>query len=581
MVIPSTRHVTPMLLSPLAAVALQVPLLAVGAAALLRGQPIVRWLRLLLLGLGWLLLEALVQPLVVTDTGPLADVPVVPALVVAGMIVALIAAGIEARDATASRVPPLLALLALTLVFLVVPPGPGLGIALLGWVVGTLRLGWVLWAGARAHRGSLLAARLRMLAAASALLASAALSTFGGPFLFVWALPMVTGTAIVAAAVALPPAIRIVPHRTREALREVDTEIVAIGSGDVVGPAALRAMVEHVRQLFGAEAVVLTDGDRRVATAGGATPVAADPDDPQHLTVSTGRGELTLVLPPIGLLLSRSDREQACALAERMGLVLTRDDARRADARASAAREAADRVRDDVVSTLSHELRTPLTAIMGFAEVLRRHGGRLDPDDHQLLLERIADRSQHLEQLVAALLDLTAVRGRGAAGVGEQRELAELLDLAIHRSGRADQVDTSLPARRVTMQTDVRAVVEVVEELVRNATKFSPAGSRVEVRADVHGDDVLIEVHDRGPGFGDLGLRAFEPFTRGGHVLTRETGGLGIGLTIARELARQLGGTLTAVDTATGACLQFVLPRRHAFAAIPVPARPHPVVTAA
>lgn len=571
-----------MLLSPLAAVALQVPLLVVVGVAVLRGQPIVRWLRLLLVGLGWLLVEALVKPVVVTAEGPLADLPVVPALVIAAMIVSLLAAGNDARSTQATVTGPALAILALTVGFLVVPPGIGLGIAVLGWTFGALRLAWVLAAGARRHRGSLLAARLRMIAAALVLLASAAFSVFGGPFLFVWALPMVTGTAIVAAAVALPPSIRIVPRRTREALRRVDTEIVAISAGDTIGPSALRAMVEHIGQLFGADAVALTDGGGRVVAVGDQERLdeLTDPRTPRCLTVSTGRGELTLLLPPIGLLLSRSDREQAAGLAERIGLLLTRDDARRADARAAVARAAADRVRDDVVSTLSHELRTPLTAVIGFAEVLRRHGDQLGEAERTLLLERIANRSQHLEQLVAALLDLTAVRGRGSGAMaGERRDLRELLDLAVHRSGHGDRVEIDAAANAVSVSTDVRAVVEVVEELVRNAVKFSPAGSRVRVRAELRGDDVVVEVDDEGPGFGDLGTLAFEPFTRGGHVLTRETGGLGIGLTIARELARQLGGTLTACDTPTGACLRFVLPCDHGLA-VPA-ARPHPVVSAA
>lgn len=558
-----------MLLPPLAAVALQVPLLVVIGIAVLRGQPIVRWLRLLLVGLAWLLVEALAQPLVVTGEGPLADVPVVPALVIAGMIVSLVAAGNDARRPRPTVTRPVLGIVVLTAAFLVLPTPVGLGVALVGWTGGSLCLAWVLAAGARLHRGSLLAARLRMLAAALVLLASASLSVLGGPFLFVWALPMVTGTAIVVVAVALPRAVRIVPRRTREALRRVDIEIVAIGAGRSIGPSALRAMVEHVRELFGADAVILTDGQRRVAAAGDERTLRdlPVPASPRCLSVSTGRGELTLVLPPVGLLLSRSDREQAAALAERLGLVLTRDDARRADARAAVARAAADRVRDDVVSTLSHELRTPLTAVMGFAEVLRRHGDRLDGDQRDLLLTRIADRSHHLEQLVGALLDLTAVRGRGTGLVDtEGRDLDELLELAVHRAGHGDLVDMVTDTAHVTVRTDARAVVEVVEELVSNAVKFSPVGSRVALRAALAGDDVVVEVRDAGPGFGALADRAFEPFTRGGPLLTRETSGLGIGLTIARELARQLGGSLEAVDTGTGACLRFVLPCEHALA---------------
>lgn len=550
-----------MLLSPLAAVAVQVPLLVAAAALLLHGEPIVRWLRVLLLGLGWLLVEALAQPLVVTADGPLADVPVVPALVVAGLLVALLAAGNEARGGPAGVDRPVTGIVALTAAFLVMPEQFGLLVAVAGWVVGTLRLAWVLTAGARRHPGSLLAARLRMLAAAQVLLASASLSLLGGPFLLVWVLPMLTGTSIVALAVALPPAVRIVPRRTRVALREVETEIVAI---EAVGPVALELMAGHLQDLFAADGVVVTDGDRVVATAGDPTGFVEGADAHPHvLRASTGRGELAIALPPIAWLLSRSDREQVVAFAERLGLVLTRDDARRAEARAAAARDAAARVRDDVVSTLSHELRTPLTSVMGFAEVLLEHRDRLPADQHDLLLSRIADRSRHLEVLVERLLSLTAVRGRGLVTAAEEHPLGALLDVAARRSGHAHRVEVESAARDLVLHTDGAAVVDVVEELFRNAVKFGPPATPVTVRVAEADDRVHVDVHDQGPGLAELGDTAFEPFTRGGELLTRETGGLGIGLTIARELARRLGGDLTVVTDAPGGCVRFTLPRRH------------------
>ncbi len=551
-----------MLLSPLAAVAIQVPLLVAVGAILLQGEPIVRWLRLLLLGLAWFLVEALVQPLVVTQAGPLADVPVVPALVVAAMLVALVAAGNDARGGRAGVVPPVVAILVVTAGFLAAPPAPALLVAVVGWVVGTLRLGWVLAGAARRHAGSLLAARLRLLATAQVLLASAALSVFGGSFLVVWVLPMVTGTLIVSVAVALPPAVRIVPRRTRAALRAVETELVAL---EAVDSDALPRMAAQVQELFAAEGVALTDGDHVVATAGDTADLVGGPERaPDHvLTASTGRGELLVAVPPVGLLLSRSDREQVAAFAERLGLVLTRDDARRAEARAAAARAASDRVRDDVVSTLSHELRTPLTSVLGFAEVLLAHRDRLDPDEHELLLTRIADRSRHLGVLVERLHALTAVRGRGVLAGGDERRLGELLAVAGRRSGQPGCIRVEAVDGDVVLRTDAGAVVDVVEELLRNACKFGPVGAEVTVRTFVRDDEVVVEVHDEGPGLGHLGEAAFEPFTRGGDVLTRETGGLGIGLTVARDLARQLGGDLTLVEDAPGGALRFTLPQRH------------------
>jgi len=186
------------------------------------------------------------------------------------------------------------------------------------------------------------------------------------------------------------------------------------------------------------------------------------------------------------------------------------------------------------------------------------------------MLTRIVDRGMQLEMIVSALLDLTAIRGRSEP---ERIAVYQLHDLAEHAAtrarerlgGRAVQVRGEVGEVGV-VHTDGGAVLAILEQLLDNAAKFSAPTSAIHIEVARDADQVSVEVRDQGVGLGDLGERAFDPFVRGGEVLTRDTGGVGLGLTIARELALQLGGTLQAVDAVEGAAFRLSMPRRHAMA---------------
>lgn len=592
-----------MQLTPFAAVAIQLSVLVAAAAVLLRGAPGLRWLRVVLLGLGWMLFDAALQPLAASglpvwvvdaEVGLLAAQPVVAAIADAGLLVAFLAAAAELRTARSVLVAAVTGTVVLAAASLLVPPGVAGTVGLAGWVVGTLCLAETVHRSARRRPGSLLEARLRVLAGGLWLLAAVALADIGGPFPVVWLLPMVVGTLLLVVAVAPPPFLRLTPARTRASVRGTDDRLATVGPGDAE---ALGAALDGVRAVLGGDAAVLVDDGAVVAETG--QPAACDlgrawiaacdargaaPDargtglqSPAPIgggrwavAADTGRGPLVAVLPAVGVLLSQTDLEHFEALAERLGLVLTREHARRADERAAASMEAAERMRDDMLSTLSHELRTPLTTIMGFAEVLRRDPGALDQEQVRHMLGRIVDRGMHLELIVSALLDLTSVRGRSEPDRIAAYELRALLERARMRTAdRLADHAVDVVGEVGVVQTDGGALLAVVEELLTNAAKFSPVDTPIEVVASASGGEVVVEVRDRGPGFADLGARAFEPFVRGGDVLTRTTDGVGIGLTVARELARQLDGRLEAAPPApgaVGAVLRLTFPRRHPLA---------------
>jgi K+-sensing histidine kinase KdpD len=163
--------------------------------------------------------------------------------------------------------------------------------------------------------------------------------------------------------------------------------------------------------------------------------------------------------------------------------------------------QAAERMRDDMLSSLSHELRTPLTTIMGFAEVLRSHADALSPEVFRDMLERLVEKGMQLEMIVSGLLDLTAIRGRSEPERIAVYELRDLAEQAVLRRS-----PTHLSLRQVAVEgdaglvhTDGGAVLAVVEELLENVAKHTPRPSSVHVVVTGDEAEVAVEVRDDGP----------------------------------------------------------------------------------
>ena len=214
----------------------------------------------------------------------------------------------------------------------------------------------------------------------------------------------------------------------------------------------------------------------------------------------------------------------------------------------------AERAKTDFVATVSHELRTPITPIKGYVEILQARGPNLTEDKRQDMLRIIAERADHLARLVEDLLLASRISSEPGASavVGMRRECTDLTEAA--RRAAADwlrapdsRLELELPAGPLEVDGDPLRLVQVLANLISNAHKYSPATQPVRLRVWRDNGWALASVADRGRGIPREELdRVFEKFHRVEDPMTMTTGGTGLGLYIARELARAMGGEIEA-----------------------------------
>jgi two-component system sensor histidine kinase KdpD len=205
-----------------------------------------------------------------------------------------------------------------------------------------------------------------------------------------------------------------------------------------------------------------------------------------------------------------------------------------------------------VLRSVSHDLRSPLTAIGASAEMLADPDGLAESDRAQLLAS-IRDQARRLDRLVANLLDLSR-RGAGAASAHtELWPVDELVGRALDALDGDERVVVSLPAELPAVRADAAQLERVLVNLFENALRYS---SPVEVWAGVANGDVVISVHDQGPGVAIADRDSiFEPFWRG------NGGGSGLGLAIARGFVSVNGGRLwVESEPGHGATFSLALP---------------------
>jgi PAS domain S-box-containing protein len=232
---------------------------------------------------------------------------------------------------------------------------------------------------------------------------------------------------------------------------------------------------------------------------------------------------------------------------------------------ARALAEAASRAKDDLLSVVSHELRTPLSAMLGWVAVLKK--GKLPPARVSAAFETIERSGRMQEELISDLLDMSRIVTNRL-----RLELAPV-DLRALAEATADGIRPAASAKDVTLRTSTAVEAIVVGDAVRlqqalsnvldNAVKFTPAGGSVELRLERTDRDARIVVRDSGAGLAAGFLpHIFEPFRQAENVTSRKSGGLGLGLAIARDLVERHRGTITAENAGegTGAIFTITLP---------------------
>jgi two-component system, chemotaxis family, CheB/CheR fusion protein len=234
------------------------------------------------------------------------------------------------------------------------------------------------------------------------------------------------------------------------------------------------------------------------------------------------------------------------------------------------AKEAAERAntaKSQFLGVISHELRTPLNAVIGFAEMMRNGvAGPLTKRQDEYL-DRIGSCSWHLVSIIDEILTFS----RSEAGKAEVRlstvDVAEIVRSVVTMLGdeadaRGLQLEFADPGQPVMARTDAGKLRQIMTNLTGNALKYTTSGgARLEVEAD---DEWLyLRVRDTGPGIPPDRLEEiFQPFVQLDSSPTRDEGGTGLGLAVARRHARLLGGDVVVESTApTGSTFMARIPR--------------------
>jgi PAS domain S-box-containing protein len=249
------------------------------------------------------------------------------------------------------------------------------------------------------------------------------------------------------------------------------------------------------------------------------------------------------------------DRVLIEELAQRVAMAVDNARLHAAERRARGEAEAANQAKSDFLAIMSHELRTPLTAVVGYTELLADEVVGPVNDTQRDHLARVRASSEHLLLLIEDILSFARIEaGREQARI-EEFGLAALLEQAaviVRPLAEKKGLDFALSGHdsRAVMRSDPQKVRQIVINLLANAVKFTNEGSvRLTARAD--GGRVAFEVADTGPGIAAEHLeRVFDAFWQVDQRMTRKAGGTGLGLSVARQLARLLGGDVSARSTA-------------------------------
>ena len=268
----------------------------------------------------------------------------------------------------------------------------------------------------------------------------------------------------------------------------------------------------------------------------------------------------TLLIWRTAASLDATDRVRAVVEQERDDLLV-----RERSARQSA--ERANQLKDEFLATVSHELRTPLNAIVGWTQLLR---GSLVPEERRThAAEVVARNAGFLARLIEDLLDISRISS-GQLSLNVRRvNLASVAERAVEAfAATARDRNVNLTARldgvEAVVSGDAERLQQIANNLLSNAVKFTPPGGQIDVSVRLDGDAADLVVSDTGRGIRPEFLpHVFDKFRQEDATATREYGGLGLGLAIAKDLAALHKGEVQAFSggAGRGATFRLRLPR--------------------
>jgi signal transduction histidine kinase len=235
---------------------------------------------------------------------------------------------------------------------------------------------------------------------------------------------------------------------------------------------------------------------------------------------------------------------------------------------ARAEAERASRAKSDFLAVMSHELRTPLNAIGGYAQLLELGVHGPINDAQRDALARLGRSQAHLLRLITDVLNFAKLDAGQVQYSVTDVAIAEMLAnleplVAPQVQSKGLTLTWEMCARPLTARADADKLQQVVLNVVTNAIKFTPRGGTIAIECDATDDEVYIRVSDTGIGIpSDRLPSVFEPFVQGDRTLSRPHEGVGLGLAISRDLARGMGGDLTAVSVVgKGSIFTVAMPR--------------------
>ena len=375
-------------------------------------------------------------------------------------------------------------------------------------------------------------------------------------------------------------------ERRTAALYSLSRELVHERGRDRISAIA----VKHISEVFSCQVVVLVPDERGNLAIPGTGPrtFALDQrelgvaqwtfDHRERAGVGTDTlpGAKALYLPlvgssrTVGVLgilpdpsVSSFDQEQVHVLesfANQTGMAIERaflvEEAQRALLKAET-----ETLRNTLLSSVSHDLRTPLAAITGAATTLLQRDVTLDEPSRQELIQTIFEEAEHLNRIIRNVLDMIRLESGAITLKKEWQSLEEILGVVLNRLAeklKDHPLATRLPTDLPLVPFDPLLLEQVLINLLENAVRYTPPKSPLELSARVKGDNLEVELADRGPGIGPGDEeRIFEKFMRGNAT----GGGIGLGLTICRAIITAHGGRIWAENRGGGgAVFRFTLP---------------------
>ncbi|HEY7519796.1 MAG TPA: ATP-binding protein [Methylomirabilota bacterium] len=293
--------------------------------------------------------------------------------------------------------------------------------------------------------------------------------------------------------------------------------------------------------------------------------LAARPRDGAHLAAPSLRPTSLMLVPlrargrALGLVcfaLTQPGRRYSLA-----DLAIAEDLAQRAALAADNARlyrdaQDASRAKDEFLAVLSHELRTPLTPVLGWVRMLR--AGTLKPEAAGRALETVERNTRLQVQLVEDLLDVSRIITGKLRLEIRPVPLGDLVDAAIDAAAGAAAAKRLSVARSVApdvpiIEADPNRLQQVLGNLLSNAMKFTPEGGKVDITVSATESHVRIAVADTGEGLlPGVAPHIFDRFRQADSTITRQYGGLGLGLAIVRHIVELHGGTVQAGSDGPG-----------------------------